>query len=206
MEPAQLFYIDGSPFARLCRTLIIDWNLPVETVKLDWPLDTSFFDENPLGQVPVLKTVGETIFPTSQIAEQLLAMTTDAQAPYFDPLFDRQVLLITLAMGDALVASNQIVRSGLQPTGENKYGIDIVERHALRVQRTLDWLEDRCGTWMMNDSVSVCDYALACILLWSDSRCPFEWRQHTKIARIVEELSTGDSFAQTVPSPWKPTT
>ena len=62
MEPAQLFYVDRSPFARLCRTLIIDWNLPVETVKLDWPLDAAFFDENPLGQVPVLKTVGETIF------------------------------------------------------------------------------------------------------------------------------------------------
>ena len=205
MEPAQLFYVDGSPFARLCRTLIIDWNLPVETVKLDWPLDPSFFDENPLGQVPVLKTFGETIFPTSQIAEQLLAMTTEAQAPYFDPLFDRQILLIILAIVDAMVAANQIVRTGLQPTGENTYGINIVERHGMRVERTLDWLEARCGTWMMNDSVSVCDYALACILLWSDSRCPFEWRNRTKIARIVEELSTGDSFAQTVPSPWKPT-
>ena len=145
MEPAQLFYVDGSPFARLCRTLIIDWNLPVETVKLDWPLDPSFFDENPLGQVPVLKTFGETIFPTSQIAEQLLAMTTEAQAPYFDPLFDRQILLIILAIGDAMVAANQIVRTGLQPTGENTYGINIVERHGMRVERTLDWLEARCG-------------------------------------------------------------
>jgi glutathione S-transferase len=204
MEPAQLFYVDGSPFARLCRTLIIDWNLPVETVKLDWPLDAAFFDENPLGQVPVLKTVGETIFPTSQIAEQLWAMTTDAQAPYFDPLFDRQILLIVLAMGDAMVAANQIVRSGLEPTGENTYGLNLVERHGMRVDRTLDWLESRCGTWMMNDSVSVCDYALACILLWSDSRCPIEWRNRPKLARIVDVLSTGDSFAQTVPSPWKP--
>lgn len=204
MEPAKLFYVDGSPFARLCRALIIDWDLPVETVKLDWPLDDSFFDENPLGQVPTLKTVGETIFPTSQIAEQLLAMTVEPAAPSFDPLADRQLFLTILAMGDALVAANQINRSGLQPTGKNTYGMNLPERHAMRVDRTLDWLEERSGKWLINDSASVCDYALACLLLWSDSRCPFEWRNRQKIARIVEELSTGDSFAQTVPSPFKP--
>ena len=75
MEPAQLFYVDGSPFSRLCQTLVIDWELPVEVIKLEWPLDEAFFDKNPLGQVPTLITVGETIFPTSQITEQLLAMT-----------------------------------------------------------------------------------------------------------------------------------
>tara|TARA_R110002096_G_scaffold46032_7_gene123092 strand:+ start:1721 stop:2341 length:621 start_codon:yes stop_codon:yes gene_type:complete len=206
MEPAQLFYVDGSPFARLCRTLIIDWELPVEMVKLDWPLDQSFFDENPLGQVPVLKTIGETIFPTSQIAEQLLAMTVDPMAPDFDPLADRQMLLTILAMGDAMVAGNQIVRTGLRPTAENTYGIDIVERHGMRVARTLDWLEQRCSKWVMGDTVSVCDYALACLLLWSDSRCPIEWRTRPKITRIVDQLATADSFAQTVPSPWKAVT
>lgn len=204
MEPAKLFYIDGSPFARLCRTLIIDWELPVELVKLGWPLDESFFDENPLGQVPALKTIGETIFPTSQITEQLLAMTVEPLAPDFDPLADRQLLLTILAMGDAMVAANQINKTGLQPVGENIYGIDILDRHSMRIDRTLDWLENRSGKWLINERVSVCDYALACLLLWSDSRCPFEWRHRTKIARIVEELSTGDSFAQTVPSPFQP--
>lgn len=206
MEPAKLFYVDGSPFARLCRTLIIDWELPVETIKLDWPLDISFFDENPLGQVPVLKTVGETIFPTSQIVEQLQVMMPFPHAPDLDPLADRQTLLTILAMGDALVASNQIHKTGLRPTEENLYGIDLVERHALRVQRTLDWLEERSDTWLVGEEVSVCDYALACILLWSDSRYPIEWRNRTKLSRIVEELSTHDSFAQTIPSPWKTAT
>jgi glutathione S-transferase len=204
MEPAKLFYVDGSPFARFCRTLVIDWELPVEMVKLDWPLSEEFFNENPLGQVPVLKTIGETIFPTSQIAEQLLAMTVEPMAPFFDPLADRQILLTILAMGDAMVAANQINRSGLRPTAENTYGMNLTQRHGMRVERTLDWLEERCGKWVMSDTVSVCDYALACLLLWSDSRCPFEWRNRPKITRIVEELAAGDSFAQTVPSPWKP--
>ena len=45
MESAKLYYQDGSPFSRLCRTLIIDWELPVETIELDWPLNESIFKE-----------------------------------------------------------------------------------------------------------------------------------------------------------------
>ena len=204
MESAKLYYQDGSPFSRLCRTLIIDWELPVETIELDWPLDESIFKENPLGQVPTLKTIGETIFPTSQITEQLLAMTVEPLAPYFDPLADRQLLITILSMGDAMIASNAIDRSGLKQTEKNTYGIDILNRNEMRVNHTLAWLEGQCDKWLIDDRVSVCDYALACLLLWSDSRSPFNWRQYTKITRIVEELSYSDSFAQTVPNPWVP--
>ncbi|MDE0765823.1 MAG: glutathione S-transferase [Amylibacter sp.] len=202
MEPAQLFYVDGSPFSRLCQTLVIDWELPVEVIKLEWPLDEAFFDKNPLGQVPTLITVGETIFPTSQITEQLLAMTVAPMAPDFDPLADRQMLLTILAMGDAMVAANQIIRSGLRQTEENTYGINIVERHNMRIEHTLVWLEERCEKWLINERVSVCDYALACLLLWADTQSYLEWRKYPKISRVVEELATGDSFAQTVPNPW----
>ena len=204
MESAKLYYQDGSPFSRLCRTLIIDWELPVETIELDWPLNESIFKENPLGQVPTLKTIGETIFPTSQITEQLLAMTVEPLAPYFDPLADRQLLITILSMGDAMIASNAIDRSGLKQTEKNTYGIDILNRNEMRVNHTLAWLEGQCDKWLIDDRVSVCDYALACLLLWSDSRSPFNWRQYTKITRIVEELSYSDSFAQTVPNPWVP--
>ena len=72
----------------------------------------------------------------------------------------------------------------------------------MRIDHTLAWLEKQCEKWLVNEKVSVCDYALACLLLWSDSRCPVDWRKHPKITRIVEELSSGDSFAQTVPNPW----
>lgn len=102
------------------------------------------FNKNPLGQAPTLITVGETIFPTSQITEQLLAMTVVPVAPDFDPLADRQMLLTILAMGDAMVAANQITRSGLRQTEENTYGINIVERHNMRIEHTLVWLEERC--------------------------------------------------------------
>jgi glutathione S-transferase len=107
-------------------------------------------------------------------------------------------------MGDAMIASNAIDRSGLKQTEKNTYGIDILNRNEMRVNHTLAWLEGQCDKWLIDDRVSVCDYALACLLLWSDSRSPFNWRQYTKITRIVEELSYSDSFAQTVPNPWVP--
>ena len=202
MESAKLYYQDGSPFSRLCRTLIIDWELPVETIELDWPLDESIFKENPLGQVPTLKTIGETIFPTSQITEQLLAMTVEPLAPYFDPLADRQLLITILSMGDAMIASNAINRSGLEQTEKNTYGINILSRNEMRINHTLAWLDGQSEKWLIGDKVSVCDNALACLLLWSDSRSPFNWRKYSKITRIVEELSYSDSFARTVPNPW----
>ena len=203
MESAKLYYQDGSPFSRLCRTLIIDWELPVETVELDWPLNEGIFEENPLGQVPILKTIGETIFPTSQITEQLLAMTVEPLAPYFDPLADRQLLITILSMGDAMTASNAINRSGLKQTKKNTYGIDILKRNEMRINHTLAWLEGQSGKWLTCNKVNVCDYALACLLLWSDSRCSFDWRIHSKISCIVKELSLSESFALTVPNPWE---
>ena len=105
-------------------------------------------------------------------------------------------------MGDAMIASNAINKSGLRQTDKNTYGIDILERNKMRIDHTLVWLEKQCEKWLVNEKVSVCDYALACLLLWSDSRSPVDWRKHPKITRIVEELSSGDSFAQTVPNPW----
>lgn len=204
MESAKLFYIDGSPFARMCRALIIEWQLPVETIAVDYPLDDSFFKENPMGQIPLLKTVGESIFPTSQILEQLWTMTSETFIPSFDPLADRQLLMVVLAMGDALVSARYQELAGLEPTGKDQLGFDPAVRNLERAQHTLDWLEVRADRWLTGEQVNIADYALASILLWTDSRSPIEWRNRKKIARIVDELGTNDSFAMTIPTPWKP--
>ena len=201
MESAKLYYVDGSPFARLCRALIIEWQLPVEMIEMAYPLEDDFFKKNPLGQVPLLETVGETIFPTSQIAEQLWTMTSETFIPSFDPLADRQLLTVILSLGDVLVASRYQEMTGLKPAGKNHLGFDLAARNSDRAQHTLDWIEERAGKWLTGDQVNISDYALACILLWTDSRGPIEWRNRKKIARIVDELSTNDSFAMTVPAP-----
>ena len=204
MEPAKLYYVDGSPFARLSRALILDWNLPVEMIELSFPLDKSYFKENPLGQVPLLKTVGENIFPTLQIAEQLWAMTEEASIPTFDPLADRQMMTVLLAMGDMMASAAYQEWSGLEQTKPNLLGFDPGERNMERVQATLDWIESQAGKWLCWDEVSVADYALASMLLWSESRRPIQWKDRPKIKRIVDAVSMGENFASTAPGPWKP--
>lgn len=205
MESAKLYYVDGSPFARLCRALIIDWQLPVEMIEVSYPLPKSFFEKNPLGQVPLLETVGETIFPTAQITEQLWAMTSESFIPSFDPLADRQLLTVILTLGDLLVSARYQQLANLKTVGENQLGFDPATRNLERAQHTLDWLETQADKWLTGDQVAVADYALASILLWTDSRGPIEWRNRPKITRIVEEIDAGDSFAMTVPQPWAPT-
>ena len=203
LNHAKLYFIDGSPFARLCRILIDEWHVPVQKESVPFPLPDDFFAINPMGQVPVLETVGETIFPTSQIVEQLWAMTVETTAPYLDPLADRQLLAIILGMGNFMVLATQQERAGLEQIGENKLGFNPGERHLERVQRSLDWIEGRAETWLTGDEPNVCDYALACILLWSDSRRPIEWRNRTKIAGIVDRLHTRPSFVESAPAPLK---
>lgn len=201
LEPAKLYYFDASPFARLCRVLVDEWHVPVQMIDVSYPLPDDFFKINPLGQVPTLKTIGETIFPTSQIVEQLWAMTEEAQEPFLDPLADRQLLAVILELSDFLVNAVHIEFAGLEIVGENRLGFDMKERDFLRVQNGLNWLEDRAETWLTGDEPNVCDYALACLLLWSDSRRPIAWRNRAKLAGIVDQLAERQSFISTVPAP-----
>lgn len=199
MTNAELYFTDASPFARLCRILVIEWNLPVDLIEVSHPLPAAYFENAPMGQVPLLSTIGEKIFPTLPIVEQLWAMTEFPDAPVFDPMEHRQMLSAILAMGDALVVARNVEWAGLEPGSENRLGYDIVERNLARVQHTLDWIEERAE----HHAGSVCDYALACILLWSDSRGPIEWRNRPKIAQMVAALEVRPSLEQTHPRPWE---
>ena len=202
LDSAKLYYIEGSPFARLCRILIEEWHLPVQSIVLDHPLPDDYFEITPTGQVPVLKTVGETIFPTSQIVEQLWAMTEEATEPYLDPLADRLILAVILEVGNFLVAAQQQVWAGLEPVGKNVLGYNPRDRHILRGQKTLDWLETQAGEWLIRDEPNVCDYAFACIVLWAESRMGAEWRDREKLASIVDKLQERPSFEKIALAPY----
>jgi glutathione S-transferase len=73
----------------------------------------------------------------------------------------------------------------------------------VRVGKCLEWIESQSQTWLKGEEPNVCDYALACILLWADDRRPFEWQHHTKLTDIVDRLRTRPSFERSVPPPWQ---
>src|SRR5436189_102509 len=65
----RLYYIQGSPFARMVRVLLRELNIACDEIEItDFPPPRDYFTINPLGQVPVLETDVGRLFPTSAIA------------------------------------------------------------------------------------------------------------------------------------------
>ena len=201
MSLARLYYFPGSPFARMARVLVHEWKLDVETIEIAFPPTDDLFDLNPLGQVPVLRLRdGQTLFPTLIVLEHLWQSAGSPIASY-DPVAQRQLLLTILQAGDALVAAMYQNWTGLGPVRENTIGYDPAERHSHRFGRVLNWLENH--EIEMELGFTLANVALSCILLWSDSRDGPDWRAHTQLASIVDELAALPAFQSTQPQVWQ---
>ena len=203
----DLHYIDGSPFARMARVLILEHGLPVALHEItEFPPPEAYLAINPLGQVPVLVENGTSHFPTRIVLEVLLskargpgAVATAIGRPGRQ-IGDEQILAVILAMGDALAAHHYAEWAGIGPVGRNRLGFDPAARNMTRVLATLDWLEARIGPEGFQPGViSVQDVALACLILWSESRGPIPWRDRPGIEAMVARLGQRPAFAATAP-------
>ena len=162
--------------------------------QLPFPLPASFFDISPLGQVPVLTTPSDTLFPTAAIVS-FLSDTTD------QPGFDTQLLAALLSWTDSLVAAFYQEWSGLVPgPGGNALGFDPAARSLERVEPFLDWVTPRLNP----DTPSAPEFALGCILWWIKSRRPIPYRNIDRITDLQRALDTRSSFQETIPAPWSP--
>jgi glutathione S-transferase len=199
----SLHFLSGSPFARMGRVLLREWSLPVAEVELAFPLPQDWFEQNPLGQVPVLTLAGERIFPTFLVLERLWELAGRPPAAYA-PATDRQILLTTLQAGDALAAAAYIKWTGLGPVGPNHIGFDLAPRNYERTYATLAWLAGLRREGKLRDDFTLCGVALAALVLWADAREGLDWRRHPELAQLVAELEGRPSFQGTKPRAWKP--
>ena len=200
MTDATLAYLPGSPFARMARVLVREWSLAVGEEEVPFPPPPGWFDVNPLGQVPVLRIGGETVFPTLLVLERLWDMAGRPEAAY-RPERDRQRLLVTLQAGDALTAALYQGWTGLRPVAPNHIGYDPAQRNLDRFARTLAWLESRPRDAA---GIDLPDLALACLILWSEARGGPARPTHPQLDRVVERLERRPSFAATRPGAWSP--
>ena len=196
-----LSYLPGSPFARMARVLLREWSLPIAEEELPFPPPPDWFDVNPPGQVPVLRSGDEVVFPTLLVLERLWELA-GRPAEAYDPGRDRQRLLVTLQAGDALVAALYQGWTGLRPMAENHIGYDPATRNLHRVAHALDWIEERTGP--DGDLVALPSVALACLVLWSEARGGPARPHRPGLDRLVGRLELRPSFAVTQPQPWKP--
>ena len=212
-----LYCIQGSPFARMARVLLREYEVPcAEKLIEEFPPSPEYFEVNPLGQVPVIEEGMNRFFPTSVVLNHIVAKAQVLGAPKSDiarTLFreesreqDEQLLVVLLAMGDMMCAAQYQKWAGLAVVDRNRLGFEPAQRNMLRVYRTLDWLEQRAtrgGFWP--SAISVQDVVLACLILWSESRGPIQWRGRPKLEGIVSRLECRPSFTSTAPLPLDPT-
>jgi glutathione S-transferase len=105
-------------------------------------------------------------------------------------------------MGDALVLHHYLEWSGVGPTDQNRLGFTVQERAMVRVLKALDWLEARLDPdGFQPGRISVQDIALACLILWAESRWPIQWRGRPHMESLLARLERRDSFRATVPRP-----
>jgi glutathione S-transferase len=210
MKDLVCHILPGSPFARMVRVLARELDLPMrEVVVDDFPPDPDLMRMNPLGQVPVLVVGQNAYFPT-EIALAALGEAAQSRSPVPAPLrlsgYDldrRQVLVVVLGLGDQIVARQYRQWAGLAPGKPNRLGFDMDERAMARIEATLDWLETRASpTGFDPAGLSLPDIALACLILWTESRGPIPWRGRPHLEALVDDLSRRDSFAATAPPPY----
>jgi glutathione S-transferase len=210
----RLFYIQGSPFARMARVLLREYAILHDEQEIkEFPPSQDFFQINPLGQVPVLDDGAICYFPTRIVLARIVAEAQHKKprsAALALKLFrsetqweDERLLSVILAMGDMLAVSKYQQWAGLGPVNRNTLGFNPAERNMERVLRTLDWLEKQSGKegfWPAE--ISIQDVVLACLILWSEARGAIEWRGRPKLENIVRRLETRPSFTSTAPQPW----
>lgn len=209
----QLYFSDGSPYARVARILISEAGLAVEPVR-----ETQFPPQrvsavNPALQVPALDTGSRRLFGTRLIAEYLLSLPRDgagAEAPPLaaapvrpeDPWQDAQVLTALETLLGSLVLRSYLVWTGAEHRPDAAIPLDLAERELERSLSLLDWLEAAAGPeGFLPGSFSLQDIWLVATLEWTEARLPVPWRGRPRLEALLARYRDRPSVAGTRPAP-----
>lgn len=191
----KLYYVDGSPFARIIRILIIEWRLDVAVEEVSFPLPPEIDALTPLGQVPLLVEDGAApVFPTLNIIERIAPLApADAPFPYDGGA--RANLTIALSAGDALGQAAYQRWSGLGHVAEDKLGFDPGARNLGRFERVMAWLAAQERTEEV-----VCLVATV-FLQWAQNRGVIDLVEDRRFGRFRAFMER-ESFVGTMPRVW----
>jgi glutathione S-transferase len=193
----QLLSHPLSPYVRKVRiaTALKGLEDRIELVQVDTnPLDNPEITKaNPLGKIPALVIEGDTaIFDSHVICEYLDSLApTPALFPKGGVERVRTLTLGGLADGILDAALLLVYEKRFRP--EEKWHAPWQERHQLKIDRALDFLEGKPPAW--KESPDYGHLTLACALGYLDFRHEGKWR-----ARHPALVAWLDVFAKAVPS------
>lgn len=199
----KLLYSPTSPYARKVRVVAAEKRIEVEMLKVALAdPDCPVIHHNPLGKIPVLiLDDGESLFDSRVIVEYLDNRTPLARLiPQENSARMRVRRWESLADGvcDAAILARQ---EAARP--ESLRDPAVIEKQMGKVARGLTQLnaELRENKWCVDDTFSLADIALGCMLGWLDLRyAEMGWRDmHPNLARHFDEMMKRPSFSETVP-------
>lgn len=199
----KLLYSLTSPYARKVRVFAMEKRIEVEMVevKLSDP-DCPVIAHNPLGKIPVLVLAdGENLFDSRVIVEYL-----DNRTPLARLIPQENLARIRVRRWEALadgVCDAAILALLESRRAEAQRDGSVIEKQMGKVQRGLSQLNAELGDarWCVDDTFSLADIALGCVLGWLDLRyAELGWReQYPNLARHFGEMMKRPSFSETAP-------
>lgn len=199
----KLLYSLTSPYARKVRVVATEKRIEVEMLKVALAdPDCPVVNHNPLGKIPVLiLDDGESLFDSRVIVEYLdnrTPVTKLIPQENSAKIWVRRWEALADGVCDAAVAAMQESR---RP--ENLRDSAVNEKQMGKVQRGLAQLNAELGEsrWCVDDSFSLADIALGCMLGWLDLRYQdLAWRDsYPNLARHFDEMMKRQSFSETAP-------
>jgi glutathione S-transferase len=199
----KLLYSLTSPYARKVRVVAAEKRIEIEMLKvvLADP-DCPVIHHNPLGKIPVLiLDDGESLFDSRVIVEYL-----DNRTPLARLIPQENSAKIWVRRWEALadgVCDAAILARQETARAENLRDPAVIEKQMGKVMRGLTQLNAELGEnkWCVDDTFSLADIALGCLLGWLDLRyADMGWRDaYPNLARHFEEMMKRSSFSETVP-------
>ncbi len=199
----KLLYTLTSPYARKVRVVAAEKRIEIEMLKvvLADP-DCPVIQYNPLGKIPVLVLDdGESLFDSRVIAEYLDNRTPLARLipqEHSAKIWVRRWEALADGVCDAAILARQ---EAARP--EKLRDNAVIEKQIGKVSRGLTQLNAELGEnkWCVDDTFSLADIALGCMLGWLDLRyADMGWREsYPNLARHFEEMMKRPSFSETAP-------
>ena len=197
----KLLYSPTSPYARKVRVVAAEKRIEIEmvTVVLSAP-DCPVNDHNPLGKIPVLiMDDGDSLFDSRVIVEYLDNRTPLAHLipqNHNQKIWVRRWEALADGVCDAAVAA---LMESRRP--ENLQDAASIAKQLGKVERGLKALSDDLGDskWCVDDTFSLADIALGCLLGYLDLRYQhINWQeQYPNLAKHYAELMKRPSFRDT---------
>lgn len=199
----KLLYSLTSPYARKVRVVAAEKRIEIEMLKVALAdPDCPVIHHNPLGKIPVLiLDDGESLFDSRVIVEYLDNRTPLARLipqEHSAKIWVRRWEALADGVCDAAILARQ---EAARP--EKLCDPAVIEKQMGKVTRGLTQLNAELGEnkWCVDDTFSLADIALGCLLGWLDLRyADMGWRDtHPNLARHFGEMMKRPSFSETVP-------